>query len=344
VLEGLGGALLRGGSDQVELLVPSEELQGMASLHGLPGVRAVQRSGAGRRLWWEQLELPRLVGGRGDTLLGLTNTLPLGTGGVYRRALLIQNVAPLVGWARRVYHGRARARLEVLRALTLASVRRADVTFLFTEYGRDLVARAVPGKRIVAVHPGLLPVSQVDDGRIERPPYVVVAADLYRYKGVEDVIRAISAPALRHVHLHVCGAPMDRDYVGSLHRLVANLGVDTRVHFDGAVPRDEMVNRIRGALCLIQSSRLESLGLPLLEAMLCEVPVISTDIPAARELSRGQVRFYPAGDHEQLAKQLATIIEAGPDIGSLEMARAHAERMGWDLTAREMLEILDTLP
>lgn len=344
VLEGVGGALLRAAPGEIELLVPSGFLDRMPTLRGLPGLHPIERPGTARRTWWEQVRLQRIASTlRADVLLGLTNSLPLAGGGVRGRAVLIQNVAPFIGWAQRMYRGRERARLQALRWITVASVRRADVTFTFTEYGRNLVAEVVSGSHVVAVPPGLLPAPPDRGDRRSEAAYAVVVADLYRYKGVEDAIRALTAPALRDLRLHVCGAPMDRVYATRLYRLVADLGVSDRVRFQGSLQREQIFAEIRGATCLIQPTRLESFGLPLLEALQCEVPVVSTDIPVASELGGSLVRLYPSGDVEVLREQLVDLLEHGPGEGWSDKAHAWREGMHWEKAAQAILEAVRAL-
>ena len=58
-------------------------------------------------------------------------------------------------------------------------------------------------------------------------------------------------------------------------------GADLR----GYVAQDELVELYRGAACLVQPSRYEGFGLPVLEAMACGTPVVAVDEPALREVA-----------------------------------------------------------
>jgi glycosyltransferase involved in cell wall biosynthesis len=306
VLEGLGSALAALDDTVVRLAVRAELAPSLRAQIPSPVLVPVKVGSMFARLKWEERELPRMARNMGaHAVLGLTNTLPIATPmGAAHRAVLVQNIAPLLPDVRRMYGGAARGRLEVLRFLTLRSVRRADVAFLFTRYGRALVSSFAPRTRIVAIPPGGLATPPVLDEERSIDDHMIVLADLYRYKGVEDAIKALADPRLRDMRLIVAGAPMDRMYVDRLRALRAREGVTNRVSFVGRLPRPEAIRLLRSARCLVQPSRVESLALPMLEAFQLGVPVVSTDIPVARELCGDGATYYPPGDMGTLVSRL----------------------------------------
>ena len=309
VLEGLGGALAEADGTDTRIVVPPPLRSRLEVAIPPARLMSVSFPSTPARLRWEQRGLPRMARShRADVLLGMINTLPLaGSLGGVRGALLIQNIAPLLPEARRMYWGRGRLRLEALRMLTMRSVHRADVVFLFTEYGRDLVASLAPRARVVAIPPGGLPTSPAPEGPRTIEDHVVVLADLYRYKGVEQVIRAISDPRLADVRLIVAGAAMEPSYERSLRATAHREGVTDRVAFVGRIPRADVVRLVRSARCLVQPSRVESLALPMLEALQLGVPVVSSDIPVARELCGDAALYFAANDVGELADRLADL-------------------------------------
>jgi glycosyltransferase involved in cell wall biosynthesis len=309
VLEGLGGALARAAGADFRVVVPATLVPRLAA--SIPAERLVPVYVGSTlcRLRWEERELPRLARrGRVDVLLGMTNTLPV-TGSLAgaRGALLIQNIAPLLPEVRRMYRGAGRARLEALRALTIRSVYRAQVTFLFTRYGRDLVASLAPQARVVAIPSGGLPALPAQVSERQIGDYVLVLADLYRYKGVEQVITALADPRLASLRLIIAGAPMEPSYEETLRKTAYRQGVSDRVSFVGRVPRSEVIRLLRSSWCLVQPSRVESLALPMLEALQLGVPVISSDIPVARELCGDMVTYFRGGDASALADRLVDV-------------------------------------
>ena len=92
----------------------------------------------------------------------------------------------------------------------------------------------------------------------------------------------------------------------------------------------------------VMPSTLESFGIVQLEAMACGLPVVISDLPGARGVSRdGEhgIHVVP-GDLDDLVRGCARCVDAGPDgrrrMG--EQARAHVvERYSWARCA-ELLE------
>ena len=307
VLEGLGSALARTEGTDVRIVVPAALLTRLESTVPRACLVPVEVGSTLTRLRWEERGLRRLARrNRSDVLLGMTNTLPVsGSLGGARGALLIQNIAPLLPEVRHMYRGAARARLEALRALTMRSIHRADVTFLFTRYGRDLVSALAPKAYVVALPPGGLPLMQDPVPDREVRDHVLVLADLYRYKGVEQVIRALRDPRVGDLRLIVAGAPMEPSYARMLRDIAGAEGVTDRVSFLGRVPRTRVIELLRTSRCLVQPSHVESLALPILEALQLGVPVVSTDIPVARELCGDAALYYATGNIKALSDLLA---------------------------------------
>lgn len=86
---------------------------------------------------------------------------------------------------------------------------------------------------------------------------------------------------------------------------------------------------VAGASVLVLPSRDEGFGLPVLEAMACDVPVVCTDIPALREVSGGLARLVPYGDTQGLADALREAVTEPHAASASATRRAHAARFTW---------------
>ncbi|MFF5990312.1 glycosyltransferase family 4 protein [Prauserella flavalba] len=86
---------------------------------------------------------------------------------------------------------------------------------------------------------------------------------------------------------------------------------------------------VAGASALVLPSRDEGFGLPVLEAMACDVPVVCTDVPALREVSGGFAHLVEYGDVEGLAAELRAAVSEPNAASTAATRRAHAASFTW---------------
>ena len=102
----------------------------------------------------------------------------------------------------------------------------------------------------------------------------------------------------------------------------------------GYVEQDELVRLCRGAACLVQPSRYEGFGLPVLEAMACGTPVVAVPDPALQEVAGDAAVWAEAGEFaDGIRRAIAErdrLVAAG-----LERARLFS----WRETATRTLEV-----
>jgi D-inositol-3-phosphate glycosyltransferase len=100
-------------------------------------------------------------------------------------------------------------------------------------------------------------------------------------KGFDDMVRAM--PSIPNAELVIVGGPeraeMDRDpEARRLRQLAKELGVARRVHFYGAVAREDMPALLRSADVVACTPWYEPFGIVPLEAMACGVPVVASAV------------------------------------------------------------------
>ena len=120
---------------------------------------------------------------------------------------------------------------------------------------------------------------------------------------------------------------------------VAQLGLDSCVHFAGVVSRDQMIQLYNRADLAVVPSLYEGFSLPAVEAMACGAPVVATDGGALPEVvgSDGQTALIArAGDPLDLAKKILEGLDSAvlrDEIGRNGLERVMS-RFTWSETAR----------
>jgi glycosyltransferase involved in cell wall biosynthesis len=108
---------------------------------------------------------------------------------------------------------------------------------------------------------------------------------------------------------------------------------DERVRSIGYLSDVDLRSVVAGASALVLPSRDEGFGLPVLEALACDVPVVCSDLPALREVAGGHATLVPFGDVEAMGTALTDALEATIDAPALAARRTYAAGFTWRRTA-----------
>src|SRR5262245_27904519 len=109
------------------------------------------------------------------------------------------------------------------------------------------------------------------------------------------------------------------------------------VRWLGEVADDELARLYRGALCVAYPSVYEGFGLPVLEAMACGAPVVTSAGGATEEIADGAAVLVDAGDAGSIAAGLEEAISRGDELARLGPERAALH--SWDHVANETADV-----
>jgi glycosyltransferase involved in cell wall biosynthesis len=109
------------------------------------------------------------------------------------------------------------------------------------------------------------------------------------------------------------------------------------VRWLGQVADDELARLYRGALCVAYPSLYEGFGLPVLEAMACGAPVVTSAGGATEEVADSAAVLVDPGDPRSIAAGLEEAISRRDDLARLGSERAALRN--WDRVADETVEV-----
>jgi glycosyltransferase involved in cell wall biosynthesis len=138
-------------------------------------------------------------------------------------------------------------------------------------------------------------------------------------------------------HLHLAG---DGPLRSVLCRQASELGLAGSVTFHGHVPRHHLPGFYRAADLLVLSSRFESQAVVVLEAALCNLPTIGTDVGLIADFAPEAAIAVPVGDDAGLAAAVASLRDGKTRRSLTEAARrrAHSEGLAAQ-TAGRLVEL-----
>ena len=207
----------------------------------------------------------------------------------------------------------------VFRGIVPRSVRRAERVLTVSERTKaDLVELYdVSEDRVVVTPNGVDPAFRrgADGSR----DYVLAVGAIQSRK---DQLAALEAADAVGLPLVVAGPEKDAGLASELRRRGARL--------EGYVETERLAELYRGAACLVQSSRFEGFGLPVLEAMACGTPVVAVREPALEEVA-GEAAVLVSRDEladgiRQALAERDRLVAAGLERASAFGWRASAER------------------
>jgi glycosyltransferase involved in cell wall biosynthesis len=328
-----------------ELVVVSN--QPIDTTHPLPRhVRVYDRWRFPLRIAWMQMLAGRVLDEvRADVAHFTNGMLPLGTGAA--RVVTIHDMSLKL-------HPEChpvRRRL-INRPLISVAARVADAVVAVSNSARDDLLRFhnIPASRISVVPeaagPDFRPIrDRVMRGRIrlryglpER--FVLYVGAIEPRKNLRRLVEAFADARRRGMpHELVCVGPYGWSS-RELYDRVDRLGLRRLVHFTGYVPAEDLPAIYSVSEFFVFPSIYEGFGLPVVEAMACGTPVITSNTSSLLEIAAGAAETIDPYNGEALAAAL-TKLATTPDYRRLLAARGieRAQQFSWTRTAKEMLAL-----
>lgn len=307
-----------------------------------PGVEAapapIRTVAPPARIAWEQLGFPlQAMRSRLDVIHGTVNVLPE----LARRASVITvHDLSFLRHPDRLSH---RRKLYLDWAVSRSARRATRVIAVSQSTRNDLVDLLhIPEARISVVPLGVDPSFKPalsSDGRPRRlggRPYVLHVGTLEPRKNIDVLIRAFARLRERRDFPHALALVGARgwDYQ-PLFDLVERLHLRDHVHFADYVSPANLPLWYTDADLFAFPSVFEGFGLPVLEAMACGLPVVTTDSSGLRELAADAALVVEPGSSEALEEAMGRILE---DRALRDRLRAkglaRAAGFTWEETAR----------
>jgi glycosyltransferase involved in cell wall biosynthesis len=311
-----------------------ESMLGAYLLPGLLTVGQVQMARAARRLKLDIVHDPT-----GVMPLMLTATA---------RAVTVHDALPYVS-------ARASTCLEwfIYRAWLPLALRTADAILTDSEQSREDIVRHLP------VSPDRVVVVPLAADRRFRPmeaavvepilrehsvtrPYILYVGALKSRKNVPRLLEAFALlrQGSTRWKLVIVGAREWR--LSPIFDTVQRLKLEPHVHFTGYVTGEHLPALYAGADLFVFPSLYEGFGLPVLEAMACGTPVVTSSTSSLPEVAGDAALLVDPYNVDELAGAMRRVLEQ-PEAaqGLRERGLARAAQFSWDRTARETIAVYE---
>lgn len=321
------------------------------SANGLAPVRPVAGYFPGSRWLWMQFKLPRLIPqNKVDVCHFMNNSAPLRCPTPY--AITIHD-ASLFRFSQ--YH--PRSRLLALRLLLPQVARRAQAVITVSEASRrELIdiLRLVPEKVHVvhnAAGQDFKPLrDQEQRARLQQKyhlpsRFVLFVGTIEPRKNLLRLIAAFGQTQRDHPDCHlVLVGPEGWLMNGALAKETAAADLIGKVHYLGTVPQADLPGLYSLATLFAFPSLHEGFGLPLLEAMACGTPVLTSNCSSMPEVSGSAAYLVDPNSVASIAEGLNYLLNSAVRREwYVEQGLARAQQFSWEQTARQTAVIYEQI-
>jgi glycosyltransferase involved in cell wall biosynthesis len=236
----------------------------------------------------------------------------------------------LTGWESRIYEN---------PKVSLATVYQRTATLLKNYFHRQdvcVIPNGVDAEQFSpAARLALRPQSRLRRNFQENDFVLLLIGNDWLVKGIQTVLSAMSVLRDLPFRLIVAG----EDAPGSFREYAKSLGILERCHFEP--PQPDVLDFYAAADLYVSPSHEDSFGLPVLEAMSCGLPVITSAFAGVSDLIHNGEDGFVLRDPQELVKLLRELYRDGAKRQRVGEAAAKLSReWTWDRNAAAVWDLL----
>jgi glycosyltransferase involved in cell wall biosynthesis len=208
---------------------------------------------------------------------------------------------------------------------------------------KDLIEQfGIDDKKITVIYHGIDKEREKNDGiRIIQQPYILFVGTRYTYKNFHGFVEAFSLIASRYRDLHfVCTG---RSFTVNELTMLNKLGLQNRVHSISATEM-QMAQLYHDAEMFVYPSFYEGFGIPLLEAMLYDCPVVCSNASCFPEVAGEAAQYFNPSSPEDMANAMQKVLDSAQLKSDLICkGQSRLQLYSWEKCAEEHIELYNSL-
>ena len=215
---------------------------------------------------------------------------------------------------------------------------------------RDLIEKlGIAEDRISVIYQGVdleefSPASHMPTEQVALRPFVLSVAGMDPSKNIKSLIMAFSKlpPGIRSQHHLVLVGDIKRNH--EVQEFVKENGVADRTVFMGIVSDSTLIALYQQAAVFVFPSFYEGFGLPVLEAMACGCPVITSKTSSLPEvLGEAGILVDPHNVQELVKAMSQVLTDNSLALIFRRRGREQAEKFSWEKTARATADLYERI-
>lgn len=170
--------------------------------------------------------------------------------------------------------------------------------------------------------------------------YLLFVGTIQPRKNIIKLIQAYAKLQNRKVDLVLVGKP--GWLYDEIYKAPKKYSVSSFVKFLGFVSEEDLPSLYSGSEAFVLPSLYEGFGLPILEAMACEVPVITSNTSSMPEVSGDNALLVKPNDVNDISHNLSRILnEEDLRLKLKDKGREWSRKFSWEKTAKETIRVFE---
>lgn len=284
--------------------------------------------------FWEQVTLPIYMKRHhnGQLLLSLSGLSPLW---YHRNILTIHDISYLL-------KPRAYSRIYCLyyRLMTPLAAKRAQKIITVSRFSKGEIMHylGVPENKIAVIYNAVRQTTLLPREKTDR--YILTVGSLMPRKNIKRLLEAYCALEQPDFDLYIAGGMHAAFADAEWSKYTDRKGV----RFLGYVSGDVLTHLYRNATAYISPSLYEGFGIPLVEAMTQECPLVVSDIPVFHEVCGKAAVYFNPLDITDIQEKMNAVMHDEPLRRQLLEDGIHqAARFSWEQSAKEIAKLINEL-
>lgn len=294
------------------------------------------------KILWEQIFLPFSLWRNNIQLYHSTGfTLPFFKP---KKIKHVVTIADMTFFSHSIYH--IWWKVWYFRYMIPYALKKADRVITISESTKEDILKMIKisSKKIKSIYLGvdahLTP--QKERGQQKRlekysitRPYILFVGMLEPRKNIMGLIRAYAQVKEKDSHHLVLVGKKGWKYE-DIFMTVKELGLQNMVHFLGYVPDEDLSSLYSSATCFVYPSFYEGFGIPVLEAMACGCPVITSNNSSMKEIAGNAAVLIDPENKEAIADAIELVISNKKEQERMRKAGLlHVKKFRWETMAQE---------
>jgi glycosyltransferase involved in cell wall biosynthesis len=188
------------------------------------------------------------------------------------------------------------------------------------------------------------PQPTLDRHGLQSGNYFLFVGSILKHKNLVRLVQAL-AHLDSKVVLAIAGVCKDADYLEEIKKVAAGMGIsESRLHYLGYISDDDLPYLYNGAISYLLPSLHEGFGVPIIEAMSCGTPVITSNCSAMPEIAGDAALLVDPYSVESIAAAMQEILRNPQRAEALKKAGLERAKMfRWSHSAQKLYDLCNSV-